>query len=78
MRFTQKDKESLEACAMAHQCFYGGEPWIAGFLHKIAVGNLAVIKAPPGWETTFNQWLEDYHDAMEKAEEGKVESATST
>lgn len=47
MRMSEQTKQNLEAIADQYGCTYGGEPWIAGLLNKIADGELLVVPAPP-------------------------------
>lgn len=47
MRMAPETKAALEAIAASYSCYYGGKPWIAGFLTKIAQGDLIVVPAPP-------------------------------
>ncbi len=47
MRMAPETKAALEAIAASYRCYYGGKPWIAGFLTKIAQGELIVVPAPP-------------------------------
>jgi hypothetical protein len=45
MRLSSKTKHELERLAQSFGCIYGGKPWIAGFLTRIANRELLVV--PP-------------------------------
>lgn len=47
MRMSVTTKQNLEKIARSYDCLYGGKPWIAGLLEKIAAGDLIVVPAPP-------------------------------
>ncbi|MEO0533651.1 MAG: hypothetical protein AAF215_07260 [Cyanobacteria bacterium P01_A01_bin.123] len=47
MRMSAKTRQNLEKIAQSYDCLYGGKPWIAGLLEKIAAGQLIVVPAPP-------------------------------
>ncbi len=51
MRLSSKTKHELESLAQIYGCVYGGKPWIAGFLTKIANREIRLI--PP------NKFMED-------------------
>lgn len=46
MRMSPQTRHHLDKIASAYGCFYGGKPWIAGLLEKIASGELVVVPAP--------------------------------
>jgi hypothetical protein len=45
MRLSSETKHELERLAQSFGCIYGGKPWIAGFLTRIANRELLVV--PP-------------------------------
>lgn len=47
MRMSATTRQNLEKIAQSYDCLYGGKPWIAGLLEKIAAGQLIVVPAPP-------------------------------
>ena len=47
MRMSQFTRQRLEQIAQSYGCEYGGKPWIAGLLEKIASGDLLVVPVPP-------------------------------
>jgi hypothetical protein len=47
MRMSDRTREKLEDIAQQYNCSYGGKPWIAGLLAKIADGELIIVPAPP-------------------------------
>jgi len=51
MRLSSKTKHELENLAQIYGCVYGGKPWIAGFLTKIASREIRLV--PP------NKFIED-------------------
>jgi hypothetical protein len=46
MRLSAQTREKLEEIAVSYDCIYGGKPWIAGLLERIASGYLSVVPAP--------------------------------
>lgn len=47
MRMAPETKAALEDIAASYDCYYGGKPWIAGLLAKIAQEELIIVPAPP-------------------------------
>ncbi|MEO0406679.1 MAG: hypothetical protein AAF289_04940 [Cyanobacteria bacterium P01_A01_bin.135] len=47
MRMSGQTRQQLENIAQSYDCTYGGKPWIAGLLERIAKGELMVVPAPP-------------------------------
>ncbi|MFZ9738653.1 MAG: hypothetical protein ACO3EZ_11655 [Prochlorotrichaceae cyanobacterium] len=47
MRMSPETKAALEAIADSYGCSYGGKPWIAGLLAKVAQDELIIVPAPP-------------------------------
>lgn len=47
MRMSLQTRQQLENIAQSYDCTYGGKPWIAGLLERIARGELMVVPAPP-------------------------------
>lgn len=48
MRMSESTRATLEEIALQYGCKYGGKPWIAGLLAKIAEGELLIVPVPPG------------------------------
>ena len=47
MRMSAQTRQQLENIAQSYDCLYGGKPWIAGLLERIAAGELMVVPTPP-------------------------------
>lgn len=76
MRMSPYTRQQLDKVAGAYGCFYGGKPWIAGLLEKIASGELVVVPAPaiildPQESPKVNQTPFDSKQAMKKHLEQK-------
>ena len=50
MRLDPEVRMALEAEAIRYDCFYGGEPWIAGLLSKIGKQELLIVPTPPNMQ----------------------------